>query len=872
MRIFRIAAKRRLCALLLSVLCTTVLLGTAAAAPPAQARSVTYNLDIPAQNLNDALQAFALVSQHKLLYSPELVDGKRSPALKGRYTTEEAVRALLSGTHLIYEVTSDGLLLIRTEAPPAGSKTIAPFTRGSADIPIQLAQSDSTATSISGAANTPTLVTATRDSPSVASDSERYGLSEIIVTAQKKTERLQDVPVPVTAISAETLTDNNLTRLQDYYASVPGLSLTPADANGVATLAIRGITTGAYTNPTVATLLDDVPLGSSTNLGGGALIPDIDPSDLARVEVLRGPQGTLYGASSLGGLLKFVTADPSTNGFTGRVQGDVNQIHNGDGAGYGIRGAVNIPLSDTWALRVSGFARRDPGYIDDPVHHLTGVNWGDAQGGRLSALWRPSTEFSLKLSALIQDSTTHGSPFANVAPGLGDLQQNNVPGTGGYGRHIQAYSAIANATLGSTQLTSVTGYNVNTLNDSFDYTSLFGTYTQGQFGVMGTPLTDHDKTEKFTQELRFTVPLSSRVDWLLGGFYTHEYSPILSQILAADENTGAVVGSWVAFDWKVTYAEYAAFTDFTVHLTDRFEVQLGGRQSWIRQTYEEVDTGPYVPIFEGFPSPLVFPEVITHENAFTYLVTPQFRVSPDLMVYGRLASGYRPGGPNPTASVFGLPDRFNADKTQNYEVGVKGDALAHRLSFDASVYYIDWKDIQLTLTDPSNGLGYFSNGSRAKSEGVELSVETRPASGLTISGWVAWDNAVLTDNFPAHAAAYGVSGNRLPYSSRFSGKLALEDEVALGSSVLGFIGGSVTYLSDRLGIFLPAGQERQTFPAYAQTDLRVGVRYGGWNANLYLNNVADKRGILTGGAGTFNPAAFDYIQPRTVGLSVSKNF
>jgi outer membrane receptor protein involved in Fe transport len=158
--------------------------------------------------------------------------------------------------------------------------------------------------------------------------------------------------------------------------------------------------------------------------------PDIDPSELAQVEVLRGPQGTLYGASSIGGLLKYVTVDPSTDALSGRIQAGTSSVRNGAELGYSFRGSVNIPLSDTLALRASGFTRRDPGYIDDPMLNAEGVNKVTTQGGRLSALWRPSHEFSWKASALYQDSKASGSPYVDVQPGLGNLQQSDVRGTG----------------------------------------------------------------------------------------------------------------------------------------------------------------------------------------------------------------------------------------------------------------------------------------------------------------------------------------------------------------------------------------------------------------------------------------------------------
>ena len=184
-------------------------------------------------------------------------------------------------------------------------------------------------------------------------------LEEVIVTAQKKTENLLDVPVPVTAISAQSLIDTNQLRLEDYFTQVPGLTVTPS-GYGVPQLAIRGITTGGFTNPSVGITVDDVPYGSSSGIASGQEVTNFDPNDLQRVEVLRGPQGTLYGASALGGLLKYVTVDPSPAALSGQVQAGTTDVYNGGSLGDNFRGAINVPLDDTLAVRASAFYRTDP--------------------------------------------------------------------------------------------------------------------------------------------------------------------------------------------------------------------------------------------------------------------------------------------------------------------------------------------------------------------------------------------------------------------------------------------------------------------------------------------------------------------------------
>jgi iron complex outermembrane receptor protein len=731
-----------------------------------------------------------------------------------------------------------------------------------------------------GAAATPDPGEPQEQTPANAADSASASrLSEIVVTAEKRSERLQEVPIPVSAITTEGLLNNNQTRLADYFAKVPGVNFT-SNVRGAPVIAIRGLATGTdLVNPTVGIVIDDVPFGSSTGLGGGDTTPDIDPSDLERIEVLRGPQGTLYGASSLGGLVKYVTRAPSTAGLSGDLQVGMSSVRHGSDPGYNVRGSVNVPVSDTLAVLISGFTHQDPGYIDNPTLGLKGVNKGHSAGGRLAAVWKPTDTLSVRLGALYQQSRTDGASHIIVDPSLGDLQQNDTRHTGNVDKKLQSYNLTVQDKWGPVDFTSVTGYTITHINDTIDYSAGFAflsDFTDQAFnipvGTTGETMVDNNQTHRFNQELRLSMPLATWLDWLVGAFYTHERSPFSQNVLASVHDTGESVGDWADLRWHVTYAEYAGFTDFTFHLTDRFDIQLGARESKIEQSYHEVDSGPLVPLFEGSPSPLDFGNVSTSSTAFTYLATPRFKITPDMMAYARLASGYRPGGPNQTASAFGLPLEFKPDKVQSYEIGLKGDLAEHLLSYDASLYYINWREIQLLFIDPNSGFGFISNGSRAKSQGAELSVATRPVTGLDISAWVAFNDAKLTEPFPQGSQLVGSQGDRLPFGSRFSGSLSIKQEFPIVADIFGSVGATINYVGDRVGNFTAAGV-RQNYPAYARTDLNAGIRYGDWNGILYVNNVTDRRGVLYGGVGTLpNSAAFELIAPRTIGFNLMKKF
>jgi iron complex outermembrane receptor protein len=699
-------------------------------------------------------------------------------------------------------------------------------------------------------------------------------LEEVVVTAQKREEHIQDVPVPVSVIRPDALLDQNQLRVQDYFSTVPGLDL--QSVNNRSFLAIRGITTGAIAgNPVVAYTIDDVPYGASAAVFGifGAT-PDIDPSELQRIEVLRGPQGTLYGASSIGGLVKYVTLDPSTESFSGHVQAGTDTVQNGAELGYNFRAAINVPVSDTLAFRLSAFTREDAGYIDNVVSGQHGANEAEVDGGHFSALWKPMSTLSVKFSALFQDTKVFGAPDVDTT--LGGLRQSDTFGTGVSQWKNELYGLTLTSKLGAAELTSISSYGISRNSDRIDDTAQYGAFLPLFFPGATSPLSgivlNPYNTDKFTQEVRLTTPIGTHLDWLVGAYYTHEQNDLLGQALFANNfDTGDFVGTVFLNNQDMTYSEYAAFTDLTVHFTDRFDVQVGGRESRNRQTSVTVSSGPL-----AGPVPVYLTQE-TQDNSFTYLLTPRLRLTPDLMLYARVASGYRPGGPNVTCVEAQSPCHFDPDTTRNYEVGLKGSALDSSFSYDVSVYYVNWNNIQIALNSPG-GLPYNGNAGRAKSEGVELSTEYRPIDGLRLSAWVAWNQAELLAGFPPGSAGYAVPGETLPYTSRISGTFSVDHDMQLTNDVMGFIGGTVSYVGRRFGEFVPSPDVqdmRQVYPQYTDVNLHAGVKISQWKLNAYVDNVMDKRGIIGGGfynQTNFASNWFNYIQPRTVGISVEKSF
>lgn len=733
--------------------------------------------------------------------------------------------------------------------------------------------------------------------PSVALAQESADRSvetaEIIVTAQKREERLKDVPVPITAVGGEALLAENKTRAQDFFSSVPGINL--QFLSNRAQLAIRGITTGPVTgNPTVGYTIDDVPYGSSTGQGGlFGSAPDLDPSELARIEVLRGPQGTLYGASSIGGLVKYITVDPQLDAISGAIGGGVLMVkHGGNTLGYNAMGSVNVPLSETLAVRASAFTREDPGYIDNVFTGKSDVNSSKVTGGRLSMLWKPSDGFSLKLGSMLQVRNTYGSSNVDITTGSRN-QQTDIGNTGRARAKNQLHSAVATADLGEIELTSVSAFSRSQNFDALDFTA------QGFTGFMtlvfpdappfGSLLRQGYDVDKYSQELRLAGGIGDNIDWIVGGFYTKEDAEYTIDIDATDLTTNVSYGRALAWRDSLGYKEWAAFGNATVRFSDRFDVQFGGRYSENRQrlTHRTRDLlpdfdedGNFIPT----PNPTLFiseTDVRAKGQAFTYQISPRFKPTPDHMIYGRIASGYRPGGTNancnPTSSPP-VPCQFKPDKTVNYELGAKGDLAGRTLSYDVSLFLIDWKDIQVTqVIEALGGLTFNGNGGKARSRGFELSLEARPAAGLTLKAWGAYTDATLRDAFTA-ATVFAAAGERLPYTSKWSGRFSIDYAAPLSDSVTGNIGAALTYVGDRRGEFVASEAEvnlRQVYPEYVTLDLNAGLEIENIRFSLFVQNATNKRGLIGGGyynQTSFNNNWFNFTAPRTIGLNIEYSF
>lgn len=762
-------------------------------------------------------------------------------------------------------------------------------------------------------------VTAVQDPATVAQDPATTTVAGednpevIVVTAQKREQILLEIPQSVTVISRDTLERQDATSFQDYLALVPGLSLTGATP-GITRVTLRGVNTGGVA-ATVSVYMDEVPFGSSTGLAdGGVLTGDFDPFDVERIEVLRGPQGTLYGASSLSGVIKYVTTPPKLNKFEARGQVGIEDT-SGGGTGYQTTGLVNLPVSDRLAIRVNGFYRKDAGFIDTIGNNsitslLDGsviartlvddnINDRTSYGGRVSALFQATDALSLRLTAFGQNLNSGASNIFEADPETlkplnGRLTQSRFQQNDTKIKY-RVYSGTVDWDVGFGNLVSSTSYSTFAEKFQSDATFFLGPLVNllANFGpnvgllgfppsfiIAGTPVTrplgvvsrQINSTDKFTQEVRLSSPDNDKFEWLVGGYFTKEKSAIDPQdFFAVEAGTNEIAGDvdqLIEVFLRSRYDEYAAFANATYHFTPRFDLTAGGRLSHNKQTADLLISGPL------FPGGQEANDLNSSESVFTYTVAPRFEINDHTSVYARVATGYRPGGPNviPIGSPAGTPRTYDSDTLTSYEVGFKGETPNRRLALEVAAFYLDWQDIQLFAVVNQTGIN--TNGGSARVKGLEAAATARPIRGLTLTANGAYTDAKLTEDTPP--ASGGLDGDRLPYVPKWSGAVNADYEWRLGADATGFVGGTLSFVGERpnfLGDRDEDGDIRRV-PSYEQVDVRAGVNVGRWGLQAYARNLFNTRGITSAsgffpGANPNNAASIAIIRPRTIGLTLT---
>jgi iron complex outermembrane recepter protein len=775
----------------------------------------------------------------------------------------------------------------------------------------------------------PQFVRAADADSTAAAPAEGAVLEEITVTAEKRVSTVQDTPISITAVSGAALAERGIADFATLAGETPGISMRQ-NGPGQTEFEMRGMTSSGGNSPTVGFYLDDVPMTSPAQAQNGKVV--IDPSlyDLNRVEMLRGPQGTLYGAGSMGGTVKLVTNQPDTQAFHASGEA-ITSDTTGGGFNYTINGMLNLPLIDSkMALRLVGTDSHTSGWIDrivlsdfplsDPTGFIRGnvlgaqvqndysqSNAEHLSGGRATLLWQVTDNFTLTPTGFYQRITQDGPSAYDSVPGtMAHYQPFDIAEP--YSDKFALGALTANYHAPGFDITSVTARWTRTSTQTQDTSESFeNPYTcitiapdcgqlpfYGPNGVGTGPVvgTETDPSSQFSEELRVASTGDGPLRGVAGVFYSDFKSQWQlntqsqnnsSYVDFSNFTTPAATTTVWGLNEPANIKQWAVFGEGTWAITPAFKATAG-----LRLFSYTSDLSMY---FAGWGSPLggATPST-TDVSQSSKGVDPKFNLSyefsQDLMVYATAAKGFRPGGgnqplpnfPPPNAPAnFGYtawPKTYDSDSLWSYEVGEKSRFFDHRLTLNASVYYEDWTQIQ--LEELPFGYPLFDNSGNAKIYGGELELQTLLGGGFTLSASGAYTHATL-DPGPHYTIVLqgqpvgSPASTVVPDVPKYTANVGLDYINALNGQ-LSLIGhADYTYTGQRYDLVAINQGQLWSLPGYALSNLRIGVKAEwGWNISAFCTNVANNHPALENMT-ALNLANPDFnrvltSQPRTVGL------
>lgn len=711
-------------------------------------------------------------------------------------------------------------------------------------------------------------------------DAAPEALEEVIVTATKRAANPRELPASIAALRGDDLEKSGAQGQEDFLKQVPGVTFSN-DTINANRITIRGIGADLNTSNTTGVFIGDVPFEDPT-LPRVTLDPN--PFDLARVEVLKGPQGTLFGGSALNGAVRYVPQEPELGVWGGKAYSQIEDVFLGKtGPSYGA--ALNVPVGETFAARVMGFNRRSPGWVDDTGRGIDDVNELKQYGGRAMTRWEPGDNWKITAMGIFQDTKVEDLSITDNREG--NLSRSDTP---------QASPVHSQ-------------YNLETLGiqysfDSFDVLSqssrtakhFDGIIDASRIGNIPNPppsvtITTDNQSHALMQELRFTSNrgFSDRWNWLGGVFYRKVHLTEVANILASQlslpfppavlDGLDALIPGFngiITEDGQINTArseanpidvsESALFGETTIKIIDSLELTLGARAFRTRSRSKVTFSGALA-VSPSDPGLQKVNEGKLDEDGINPKAALKYVFSPNISAYAAMARGFRFGGPQVLIGTLTStsPDNYKSDTIWSYEAGLRTQWLQDKLTFDVTAFQVDWKNPQLQQSD-ATGLGaYFDNVGGARGRGVETAIRyLTPLPGLVVSFSGAFTDTVTTKPFTTSDGTDTEPGTRWPLAARWqtASTIAYQRPLFLGWQG----GGSLLYATISKAPNTLAYLD--TVFGYETLDvtLNAGNSHiaGMPELSLTLSNATDERGIISGVNNPQFNKDHNYIRPRTL--------
>jgi len=727
-------------------------------------------------------------------------------------------------------------------------------------------------------------------------------IEEVIVTATKRGEiSAQDVPIAISAFDATRLNDMGAMQFDQWAAQVPGLNFEdwgPGDKDFV----IRGInspgggTVGVYFDEAVIT-------GHFLENGGGRQV-DFKLHDIERIEVLKGPQGTLYGANSMSGTIRIIPAKPKFEKFDAYAEADFGHTDSADHENYVVNGMVNVPLGDRAAFRLVGWRHDNSGYIDNIRYHEDGINDEETTGGRAILKIRATDDLTITALVMAQNMNLDGDSFITpkgfVSPGSDPLVTAAFPipvpmptvipdrdyistefVKTPWDEEARIYSLTADWDVGPGSLTATTNLFTRDINYIYDSTPILQFFNAPLVAITN----QIQDREVHSTEVRYASSLSGKFNFVVGGLYQKENIDFDLQVLAADAN-GEPVGTFSQLDQDDLFIgtgttifgrtlssdrkEHAFFGEINYALTDALSLNLGVRYFKSKSNSESANTHPFFG-FQG--EPIDFQNRSQSDSKTTFKGNITYEANDDILYYFTVAQGFRPGGTNAVILPINvvLPEGFEPDELITYEAGLKSSWMDKRVLFNAAIYYTDWKDIQ--TGNAVQSFSFIDNLGSATVKGAEVELRMRPNEHLDFSLGGSWIDTKLEDDEPTTVGSFpGQKGDEFPNVADFTGYASGSYRGSLTSNFDGLVRLDLNYRGSSATEFNPDNPFYHKLDSYTVANLNVGVVNENWKAVIYVNNVFDNDDAVDIAHSDQEAFAIRILRPRTIGLRVSYSY
>lgn len=762
-----------------------------------------------------------------------------------------------------------------------------PFTVGAQDAADAAAETPVTDTQSAPAASIPVepLKVEAPSATPAQPEEEATRIDEVMVTANKRKESARTLAGAVTAIGRERLDETGASNFGEYLSLSPGVNYS-AGVPGYSVVTIRGVSSDTYpglSQTAVGIYYDDIPL---TDPAAPMVVPDIDAFDAERVELLRGPQGALYGSSSMGGAVNYIPQGPDlfNAGYAMQVTGNLATNSTLGGSGKLM---LNTPLPGTengLGLRMVGHYTRTAGYIDNIGMDVEGSNEATTAGGRAILGWAPTPDSEVRVTGLYQ--RTEVQDMGYVDESLGDLKKKSIQ-LEPTENEIRLASLRYEREREYGSWAFVGGWQDKSMSLSLDGASALSLQALGQKLILDQAGT----VSGYSGELRFVSAPGERFDWLAGVSYANrdeEFDVTLdAATLAGATQAVAVLAQQLNLPLlpgllenatlfrqhaKINAPETALFLDGTWRFTPTLKLTAGGRAY-----HNEVDSGIVARGVLVAPGGSLVYRSQRKETAsgFNPKVSLAWQARENLMLYALYSKGYRLGGPNLVPSTVLTPTKltYGPDELFNYEAGIKTTWLDGALTADVAAFLIDWREIPLQVVERTGLFKYLDNAGNARIKGVETSLALRPLSFLTVRSSLTWSDARLLNDFdPNNNRPPAKAGDRLPGSPEWTATNTVTGMwywgawVPTATFIHRYESASATNLSF---------QDVQKGD-YNLFDLRAGLKHGNFSLTAFCKNLTDKRAVTASNnyaQPTGNVLSLKYLAPpRTVGLELGYSF